>query len=150
MSAFKNGNNDNGSYQSILRQQEPEAPAALFRHFFQFLPNLHHRPGVKLAIAKQGFSGGFGFFGFVHLQPEVLGALVESGVAGFREFGHSCFDFMYKYRNLEWNFKKKEKKTKPARLCLYNKSNTSSNFVFLSSINVPKSAKSIGDAVSIK
>ena len=41
--------------------QELKASAALFRHFSQFFPNLHHRPSVEFAVFLKGFAGSFGF-----------------------------------------------------------------------------------------
>ena len=35
----------------------------LFRHFFQFLPHLHHCPGVEFAVVEKGLPTGFGLLG---------------------------------------------------------------------------------------
>ena len=57
----------------------------LFRHFFQFLPHLHHSPGVEFAIAEQSFATSSGLFWFHifdaredgHCVTSILAALIK-------------------------------------------------------------------------
>ena len=57
----------------------------------------------------KGFTGSFGFFGLIHLQPNVLRALAEGGITGFGEgLGHRFFGFGFVFTILLAGISKKQ------------------------------------------